>query len=48
MRLLVSVAPGRLGSPQDILPPNATAAKLRDSPLSSSELDAVENDVEEN
>jgi LysM repeat protein len=33
--------------PQDILPPNATAAKLRDSPLSSSELDAMEHDVEE-
>jgi LysM repeat protein len=32
--------------PQDILPPNATTAMLRDSPLSDSELDALEHDVE--
>ena len=32
--------------PQDILPPNATTAMLRDSPLSGSELDAMEHDVE--
>jgi LysM repeat protein len=32
--------------PQDILPPNATTAMLRDSPLSASELDAMEHDVE--
>ena len=32
--------------PQDILPPNATTAMLRDSPLSGSELDAMAHDVE--
>jgi len=32
--------------PQDILPPNATTAMLRDSPLSASELDAMAHDVE--
>jgi LysM repeat protein len=32
--------------PQDILPPNATTAMLRDPPLSGSELDALEHDVE--
>ena len=32
--------------PQDILPPNATSAMLRDSPLNGSELDAMEHDVE--
>jgi LysM repeat protein len=33
--------------PQAILPPNATTAMLRDSPLSGSEVDAMEHDVEE-
>jgi LysM repeat protein len=33
--------------PQDIIPPNATTAMLRDSPLSGSELDAMEHDIEE-
>src|SRR5687767_8410988 len=32
--------------PQAILPPDATTAMLGDSPLSGSELDAIEHDVE--
>jgi LysM repeat protein len=32
--------------PQDVLPPNATTAMLRDSPLSGSDLEAMAHDVE--
>src|SRR4030095_5063743 len=32
--------------PQDVLPPNATIAMLRDSPLSGSDLEAMAHDVE--
>jgi LysM repeat protein len=39
--------PWKTPKPRDILPPNATTAMLRDSPLSGSELDAMEHDVEE-